>query len=622
MEPDARMSSDRGLAVRFAGECPGLALLLSLADSVAGIESLERMLLAYAVHRDGLDFERAHLLLYDELRDELVAWAGAAAAADAPPVAEAVARAGLSPSSAAPVPARQVKWPTQSLEGLAHLAWEAEPVAVHAPADATTAEGALLLRSAERRHGLIVGGWERGGLEDQRRQRLEDFHAIANHVLTAFERRQETRRAQACIEALAEMSRAAVSSLNVAEVLHLAAETVAREADVAGAAIWTAHGPESLKLKVTHGPEKLRERTARALQPLAVAAWSTLKPAWIEDPRAVPELPAERADELSHIATLPLVAYGRAFGALAIYGLRDGRPLDRRKFDAAARRYLMALADNLALALDQAERCAQLQRAAERERELRLRLQRFEQLAEFGVAALERERALRNPVASIMAFARRAHAGAGDQDPRREYFEIVLREAERLESMLKGVEPPAEPKSPSLERVQPNELIQQVLQKLGERLVRRRIRLLKKLSPEVPQLLLDGGRVREAVGNLLQHALDAVSLGGRLKVESKKLGGHVVIEIAHDGAREPGAALDQLFVPFAAPATPGRPSLAMVERIVREHGGEIRTRSEGEWSSVIAFTLPVRENQDRRRANGDRRHSRDRRLRFPESLSG
>ena len=170
--------------------------------------------------------------------------------------------------------------------------------------------------------------------------------------------------------------------------------------------------------------------------------------------------------------------------------------------------------------------------------------------------------------------------------------------------------------------MQPNELIQQVLQKLGERLVRRRIRLLKKLSPEVPQLLLDGGRVREAVGNLLQHALDAVSLGGRLKVESKKLGGHVVIEIAHDGAREPGAALDQLFVPFAAPATPGRPSLAMVERIVREHGGEIRTRSEGEWSSVIAFTLPVRENQDRRRANGDRRHSRDRRLRFPESLSG
>src|SRR5439155_16213897 len=163
-EPDAPLSSDRGLITRFAGDCPGLALLLSLADSVPGIESLERMLLAYAVHRDGLGFERAHLLLYDEVRDELVAWAGAAAVPDPAPIVEAVTRAGLTPPApSAAAPARQVKWPSQGLEGLAHLAWEGDPVAVHAPEGEATAEGAVLLRSVERRHGLIVGGWEHGG---------------------------------------------------------------------------------------------------------------------------------------------------------------------------------------------------------------------------------------------------------------------------------------------------------------------------------------------------------------------------------------------------------------------------------------------------------------------------
>jgi signal transduction histidine kinase len=113
-----------------------------------------------------------------------------------------------------------------------------------------------------------------------------------------------------------------------------------------------------------------------------------------------------------------------------------------------------------------------------------------------------------------------------------------------------------------------------------------------------------------------------VALGGRIKVESRRLGGHVVIEISHDGVREPGSALDQLFVPFAS-GPGGRPSLGLAERIVREHGGEIRTRSEGEWSAVVAFALPVRENQDRRRAPGERRAvAHDRRMRFPESLGG
>jgi hypothetical protein len=39
---------------------------------------------------------------------------------------------------------------------------------------------------------------------------------------------------------------------------------------------------------------------------------------------------------------------------------------------------------------------------------------------------------------------------------------------------------------------------------------------------------------------------------------------------------------------------------------VREHGGEIRVKAQDEWSSVFSVTLPVLENQDRRR-RADRR---------------
>jgi len=50
--------------------------------------------------------------------------------------------------------------------------------------------------------------------------------------------------------------------------------------------------------------------------------------------------------------------------------------------------------------------------------------------------------------------------------------------------------------------------------------------------------------------------------------------------------------------------------------IVREHGGEIRARSEGDWSSIVTIYLSTRENDDRRR-KPDRRDTRsDRRRRL------
>src|SRR6185295_7108370 len=114
--------------------------------------------------------------------------------------------------------------------------------------------------------------------------------------------------------------------------------------------------------------------------------------------------------------------------------------------------------------------------------------------------------------------------------------------------------------------------VQQALQELGERLVRRRIRLSKKLAPDLPLLLVDAARVRDALASLLTSALESAALGGRIRVETRRAQGHVVIEISHDGARAAGGALEQLFVPFAARAQ-GATGLASAARIVREHGG-------------------------------------------------
>jgi len=120
--------------------------------------------------------------------------------------------------------------------------------------------------------------------------------------------------------------------------------------------------------------------------------------------------------------------------------------------------------------------------------------------------------------------------------------------------------------------------------------------------------------MRQVIGGILQAAVEDIGPGGRVKVSSRRAGGTVVVEVAHDGSRGMGEVLEQLFAPFAA-ATPGRTrvGLGMAAQIVREHGGELRVSARGEWTAVVSLTLPVRGNEDRRRAGERRQGRRDRR---------
>jgi signal transduction histidine kinase len=320
-----------------------------------------------------------------------------------------------------------------------------------------------------------------------------------------------------------------------------------------------------------------------------------------------PRVPVEVAGELGAIVIAPLAAYGVTLGVLAIYhgASPDGGDIAPARDDTVV---LGALADTLALCLDQAHRFEELRRSRQRERENATRLRRAERMAALGDVALKASREARNPLASIGAFARRMQRALEEIDPNREYLEIIVREAERLERLLGEQAEYLAPEKPALRVASLNHVLHEALQQSAETLVRRRIRLIKRLAPDLPALLMDSARIQRVIANVLESALDGTPVGGRIKVESRRLPQHAVVEVAHDGPRVAGDILEQLFVPFAS-ARPGGPAvgLGVAHQVVREHGGEIRVRSDGEWSTILSFTLPVRGNEDRRRTAPDRR---------------
>jgi signal transduction histidine kinase len=246
-------------------------------------------------------------------------------------------------------------------------------------------------------------------------------------------------------------------------------------------------------------------------------------------------------------------------------------------------------------------------RAERRLRDSEAQLRHVEKVAVVGERGIQIAQEIRNPVAAISGFARRVLQALPETDENREYLEIILREADRLERVLTEQIALAQMTRPRLKLQSLNTVVQEALELQSEELVRRRVRLLKRLGPDLPSLLIDPDKIRQVLSNVLRYALQSVPSGGRVRVETRSGVGVVQAEVAHDGPKVAGETLDRLFVPFSTSRRYGAGvGLAVAYQMVREHGGEIRARSEGDWSSIVTIYLPVRENQDRR-ARPDRR---------------
>ncbi len=614
MPEPTRFTSPGSPDIRLSESASRLdAALLRAGDPGADAEPIERALLDYATHPGGAGASEAWLLAWNASASRFGGWSWAGAGGTRP-LAEALDLA----RPARPDPERQERvarlrrrtFELQALGTVPGRAWSSGHAAT-GPADADAGlwpAQALLyvvpVRRGNAAHGLLIAVGSETEVDGRRLALLEHAAASASAALAVQARAQSERLRAMRAGALAEMARASVSAMNVAEAQHLATRLAARVTGARGSAAWRVHG-DTLRLEVTHGPAGQRERIARELMGEAREATLAMTPR-VLDPGA--EGAAERT--VTSAGIVPLVAYGHPRGALGVWEKTSLHPAEPDGFDAADMEFLHTLGDLLAMSLDHAARFDAL-RAAEREREeLRARVRREERLAAAGEFASRAAREVRNPIAAVAAFARRARREMKPDDPLREYLEIVLREIDRIDRITREQLALAEMQPPRLSLENVNVVVGRALQRAGEPLVRRRIRLLKKLAADLPALLLDPERMERVIGNIVGQAVDAVPLGGRVRVETRRAGGFVVIEVAHDGAHDPGAMMEQLFAPFAPAPDGAGVGLGVARQVIHEHGGEIRVRADVEWSTVLTLTLPVLENDDRRRPGADRRRPR------------
>jgi signal transduction histidine kinase len=158
----------------------------------------------------------------------------------------------------------------------------------------------------------------------------------------------------------------------------------------------------------------------------------------------------------------------------------------------------------------------------------------------------------------------------------RKRIDVLLRETERMESVVSDLVHFASGHALRLEKTNLNTLAAELLDFIAPQAEQSRIRLIRDFSRELPLVEADRGLIRQALRNLLINAQQALPTGGEITVRTRENGQHVKLSISDNGPGIPPDHREKIFTLYFSTKPGGMGlGLPLVKKIIEEHLGRI-----------------------------------------------
>jgi PAS domain S-box-containing protein len=202
--------------------------------------------------------------------------------------------------------------------------------------------------------------------------------------------------------------------------------------------------------------------------------------------------------------------------------------------------------------------------------------------------------------------AARARAFAAETDTRElvpkleQYLSVARGEINRLDYIVTQFLQAIRPTMPQLRPASLNDVVQKTLELLQPELDNRGLNLRARLARQLPVTPLDPTQIQQVLVNLIKNALQAMTKGGTLTLQTGEGAEGVWVSVADTGGGIPQEQINRIFEPFYTTKKKGTGlGLMIVQRIVRAHGGHIELESQVGRGTTFRIWLPLHERKPR-----------------------
>ncbi len=181
-----------------------------------------------------------------------------------------------------------------------------------------------------------------------------------------------------------------------------------------------------------------------------------------------------------------------------------------------------------------------------------------------------------------------------------ESITVCREEVQRLDGIISHFLEAIRPRPPNLSEINLSEVLADVLRFQHREFENRGITVEAETPGMLPLVMADRDQVKQVFFNITKNALEAMKPGGELKIRSRTDDENIYLLFGDSGAGIKTEDLARLFQPYHTTKAGGHGlGLMIVQRIMREHGGQVGIESKEGVGTVVTLQFPRKDRRVR-----------------------
>ncbi|MSU69219.1 MAG: PAS domain S-box protein [Opitutaceae bacterium] len=189
---------------------------------------------------------------------------------------------------------------------------------------------------------------------------------------------------------------------------------------------------------------------------------------------------------------------------------------------------------------------------------------------------------------------------AKDRESLTESLGVCRGEVQRLDGIISNFLEAIRPRPPDLTEINLAEVLAEVLRFQQREFADRGIVVEAEAPAALPPVMADRNQVKQVFFNITKNAMEAMQPGGKLKIKSRTDDDSVFLLFGDSGTGIKRENLVRLFQPYYTTKPGGHGlGLMVVQRIMREHGGQLGIESKEDIGTVVTLQFPLKDRRVR-----------------------